>query len=91
MERIGRLVSRSIQTNLEISCEHQLCVAVFQNWLLQQQQKDENYFNLITGFNECAKVRTVLGFVPPEVDLLKYYLLEYAVKQRAQNQYLFII
>ena len=38
MERIGRLVSRSIQTNLEIPCEHQLCVVVFQNWLLQQQK-----------------------------------------------------
>ena len=57
-------VSRSIQCNIEIPCEHRFSVSVLKD-LARTRDKEKKYFSHLTGFSSYEKFRRVLEFVLP--------------------------
>lgn len=57
-------VSRSIQSNIEIPCDHRFSISVLRN-LARTRGKEEKYFTHLTGFASYEKYRRVLEFVLP--------------------------
>ena len=59
-------VSRSIQSNIEIPCEHRFSVSVLRD-LVHRRGNEKKYFSHLTGFSSYEKFRRVLEFVLPGV------------------------
>lgn len=57
-------VSRSIQSNIEIPCEHTFSVSVLRD-LVHRRGNEKKYFSHLTGFSSYEKFRRVLEFVLP--------------------------
>ena len=57
-------VSRSIQSNIEIPCEHRFSVSVLRD-LVHRRGNEKKYFSHLTGFSSYEKFRRVLEFVLP--------------------------
>ncbi|XP_068739216.1 uncharacterized protein [Montipora capricornis] len=57
-------VSRSIQCDIEIPCEHRFSVSVLRD-LARTRDKEKKYFSHLTGFSSYEKFRRVLEFALP--------------------------
>ena len=57
-------VSRSIQSNIEIPCEHRFSVSVLRD-LVHRRGNEKKYFSHLTGFSSYEKFQRVLEFVLP--------------------------
>ena len=57
-------VSLSIQSNIEIPCEHKFSVSVLRD-LVHRRGNEKKYFSHLTGFSSYEKFRRVLEFVLP--------------------------
>ena len=57
-------VSRSIQSNIEIPCEHRFSVSVLRD-MVHRRGNEKKYFSHLTGFSSYEKFRRILEFVLP--------------------------
>ena len=57
-------VSRSIQSNIAIPCEHRFSVSVLRD-IVHRRGNEKKYFSHLTGFSSYEKFRRVLEFVLP--------------------------
>jgi len=57
-------VSRSIQSNIDIPCEHRFSVSVLRD-IVHRRGNEKKYFSHLTGFSSYEKFRRVLEFVLP--------------------------